>query len=74
MNPLLYFNNDPVKVFKHFYIRYNQILFRGDYQKIYEQYENIVFTLPSLAAAIIFGVFLCIVSESSGYEMFYEEL
>ena len=30
--------------------------------------KNIVFTLPSLAAAIIFGVFLCIVSESSGYE------
>ena len=55
MNPLLYFNNDPVKVFKHLYIRYNQILFSGDYQKIYEQYENIVFTLPSLAAAIIFG-------------------
>ena len=46
---VFYFNNDPVKVFKHLYIRYNQILFRGDY------HENIVFNLPSLAAAIIFG-------------------
>ena len=51
--------------------------------KIYEKYGNIVFALPSLAAAIIFGFCVCVcvcvwcvsvVSEALGYEMFYEGL
>ena len=33
VNPLFYVNKDTVKVFKHLYIGYNQIRFRGDYHK-----------------------------------------
>ena len=74
MNPLLYFNNDPVKVLNIFRSDITKYFLVVTIIKYMNKIKNIVFTLPSLAAAIIFGFFLCIVSESSGYEMFYEEL
>ena len=74
MNPLLYFNNDPVKVLNIFRSDITKYFLVVTIIKYMNKIKNIVFTLPSLAAAIIFGVFLCIVSESSGYEMFSEEL
>ena len=74
MNPLLYFNNDPVKVLNIFTSDITKHFLVVTIIKYMNKIKNIVFTLPSLAAAIIFGDFLYIVSESSGYEMFSEEL
>ena len=57
MNPLLYFNNDPVKVLNIFRSDITKYFLVVTIIKYMNKIKNIVFTLPSLAAAIIFGVF-----------------
>ena len=62
MNPLLYFNSDPVKVLNIF--RYNQILFSGDYHKIYEQNKKYCFYSTKFGSRYHFRFFFCALFQS----------